>query len=73
MKEARIAADDADADRAKTKLRRESLWMAKQPRSVYLLQIHTVCPSHKLNFIPITSYIHFIQANIVNSEAIQSI
>jgi ABC transporter len=32
MKEARIAADDADADRAKTKLRRESLWMAKQPR-----------------------------------------
>ena len=35
MKEARIAADDADADRAKTKLRRESLWMAKQPRCVY--------------------------------------
>ena len=32
MKEARIAADDADADRAKTRLRRESLWMAKQPR-----------------------------------------
>ena len=33
MKEARIAAEDADADRARTKLRRESEWMAKQPRA----------------------------------------
>ena len=48
MKEARIAADDADADRAKTKLRRESLWMAKQPRSVYLFQTHVSIPSSVL-------------------------
>lgn len=33
LKEARIAAEDADADRARTKLRRESEWMAKQPRA----------------------------------------
>jgi len=33
LKEARIVAEDAEADRAKTKLRRESEWMAKQPRA----------------------------------------
>ena len=33
MKAARIAAEDAEADRARTKLRRESEWMAKQPRA----------------------------------------
>ncbi|KAJ1416210.1 P-loop containing nucleoside triphosphate hydrolase protein [Ochromonadaceae sp. CCMP2298] len=33
LKAERIAAEDADADRAKTKLRKESEWMAKQPRA----------------------------------------
>lgn len=33
LKEERIAAEDAEADRARTKLRRESEWMAKQPRA----------------------------------------
>eukprot|EP01038_Epipyxis_sp_PR26KG_P007928 gene7928-10761_t len=33
LKEARIAAEDAEAMRARTKLRRESEWMAKQPRA----------------------------------------
>lgn len=33
LKAARIAAEDADADRARTKLRKESEWMAKQPRA----------------------------------------
>ena len=33
LKADRIAAEDADAERARTKLRRESEWMAKQPRA----------------------------------------
>jgi ATP-binding cassette subfamily F protein uup len=33
LKAERIAAEDAEAQRAKTKLRRESEWMAKQPRA----------------------------------------
>jgi len=33
LKAARIAAEDADAERARTKLRKESEWMAKQPRA----------------------------------------
>lgn len=33
LKAARIAAEDAEADRARTKLRKESEWMAKQPRA----------------------------------------
>ena len=52
MKEARIAADDADADRAKTKLRRESLWMAKQPRYYPIKFMHLILPLHS-----ITSYL----------------
>jgi ATP-binding cassette subfamily F protein uup len=32
LKAERIAAEDAEAQRARTKLRRESEWMAKQPR-----------------------------------------
>lgn len=33
LKVARLAAEDAETERAKTKLRRESEWMAKQPRA----------------------------------------
>ena len=33
LKADRIAAEDADAERARTKLRKESEWMAKQPRA----------------------------------------
>jgi len=33
LKAARIAAEDADAQRARTKLRKESEWMAKQPKA----------------------------------------
>ena len=33
MREARLIAEDAESDRARTKLRRESEWMAKQPRA----------------------------------------
>lgn len=43
MKEARIAADDADADRAKTKLRREALWMAKQPQGTTQCMLEVSC------------------------------
>ena len=33
LREARLIAEDAESDRARTKLRRESEWMAKQPRA----------------------------------------
>ena len=33
LKAARLAAEDAETERAKTRLRRESEWMAKQPRA----------------------------------------
>lgn len=33
LKAARLVAEDAEVDRARTKLRRESEWMAKQPRA----------------------------------------
>ena len=33
LKQARLAAEDAETNRASTKLRRESEWMAKQPRA----------------------------------------
>ena len=33
LKQARLVAEDAEVDRARTKLRREAEWMAKQPRA----------------------------------------
>ena len=33
LREARLQAEDADVERARIKLRRESEWMAKQPRA----------------------------------------
>lgn len=33
LKAERLAAEDAETNRARTKLRRESEWMAKQPRA----------------------------------------
>jgi hypothetical protein len=32
LKEARLVAEDAEAQRARTKLRTESEWMARQPQ-----------------------------------------
>jgi ATPase subunit of ABC transporter with duplicated ATPase domains len=39
LKAARIAAVDAEAQRARTKLRRESEWMARQPKYVTLCSL----------------------------------
>ena len=66
LKADRLAAEDAETNRARTKLRRESEWMAKQPRARQAKskarqdQFYELVPDYVLFFLmPLFSYLFY--------------